>query len=324
MMTNLLLIPIQKHTDCGYGYKVVCCYDNTFSKPLKVYRGEKAVYKFTEEMIEEIEYCKQAIETQFNKPLKMTEADEKEFQKADRFHICDNKYTEEDTRVGDHCHITGKYRGSAHQRCNINFRLTDKMPVVFHNLRGYDSHFIMKEIGEIVKNYTCINGKGLDINVIPNNMEKYIIAFMIEKNLVFIDSFKFMNQSLSTLVNNLPADTFKYIHEVFRKKEKRELMKRKGVYPYDWMDSFNKFSESLPAKEDFYSMMNDEHISDEDSQHAQNVWSTFKLENMGDYHDLYLGSDVLLSADVFENFRKTCQEYYKLDPCHYFTMQSWT
>ena len=85
------------------------------------------------------------------------------------------------------------------------------------------------------------------------------------------------------------------------------------------MDSFDKFNEKLPSKEEFYSLLNDEHISDEDYEHAQNVWNTFSLKNMGDYHNLYLGSDVLLLADVFENFRKTCLEYYKLDPCHYFT-----
>ena len=93
----------------------------------------------------------------------------------------------------------------------------------------------------------------------------------------------------------------------------------KGVYPYDYMDSFNKFNEKLPLKEEFYSILNDEHISDEDYQHAQNVWNTFSLNNMGQYHDLYLKSDILLLADVFENFRKTCLEYYKLDPCYYFT-----
>ena len=96
-------------------------------------------------------------------------------------------------------------------------------------------------------------------------------------------------------------------------------MVRKGVYPYDYMDSFDKFNEKLPSKEEFYSLLNDEHISNEDYEHAQNVWNTFSLKNMGDYHNLYLGSDVLLLADVFENFRKTCLEYYKLDPCHYFT-----
>ena len=82
----------------------------------------------------------------------------------------------------------------------------------------------------------------------------------------------------------------------------------------------DKFDEPLPKKEDFYSIINDEHISDENYKHAKNVSNTFKLETiMGDYHDLYLKSDILLLAGVFENFRNTCVQYYKLDPCHYFT-----
>ena len=97
-------------------------------------------------------------------------------------------------------------------------------------------------------------------------------------------------------------------------------MKNEDVYPYDYMDSFEKFDDTeLPSKNDFYSILNKEHITDEQYQHAQSVWKTFKLRSMGDYHDLYLGSDVLLLADVFENFRKTYLQYYKLDPCNYFT-----
>ncbi|XP_068685106.1 uncharacterized protein [Montipora foliosa] len=96
-------------------------------------------------------------------------------------------------------------------------------------------------------------------------------------------------------------------------------MSQKGVYPYDFMDSFDKFNEKLPPKEEFYSILNDEDITDDQYKHAQNVWNTFDLKNMGEYHDLYLKSDILLLADVFENFRKTCLQYYKLDPCHYFT-----
>ena len=86
------------------------------------------------------------------------------------------------------------------------------------------------------------------------------------------------------------------------------------------MDSFEKFkSKELPTKEQFYSILNDEHITDEKYEHAKEVWETFYMKNMGNYHDLYLLSDVLLLTDVSENFRKTCMQYYKLDPCHYFT-----
>ena len=193
--------------------------------------------------------------------------------------------------------------------------------MIFHNLRGYDSHFIMQEIGAIVKNHTYKNKRGetteMNINAIPNNMEKYM-AFMLGNHLTFIDSFQFMSSSLDKLVSNLPREAFKYTSQLYKGKE-LDLMTRKGVYPYDFMDSFDKFNTGFPPKEDFYSIMNDEHITDDDYKHAQTVWETFKLDNMGEYHDLYLQTDVLLLADVFENFRRTCLEYYKLDPCHYFT-----
>ena len=101
-------------------------------------------------------------------------------------------------------------------------------------------------------------------------------------------------------------------------------MSQKGVYPYDFMDSFEKLDlTELPTKEQFYSTLNDQNITNDEYNHATKVWKTFNLKNMGEYHDLYLKSDVLLLADVFENFRKTCLQYYKLDPCHYFTF-SWS
>ena len=314
----------QKHTDCGFGYKVVCCYDDKYSLPLKIYRGEKAVYTFMEYLLDEVKYCKKVMKKEFNKPLRMTKEDEVKFQKANECHICNKKYTDKDTRVRDHCHITGKYRGSAHQECNLQLRLNLEevtIPVIFHNLRGYDSHFIMQEIGQIVKDYEYVNKKGqkcqMNINAIPNNMEKYM-AFMLGNHLTFLDSFQFMSSSLEKLVSNLPKESLKYTSKRF-KGEKLDLMIRKGVYPYDYMDSFEKFKSQLPTKEEFYSILNNKHISDEDYKHAQDVWNTFSLKNMGEYHDLYLQSDILLLSDVFENFRKTCLEYYKLDPCHYFT-----
>ena len=134
----------------------------------------------------------------------------------------------------------------------------------------------------------------------------------------FIDSFKFLQTSLANLVSNLQPSDFKNLNRVI--KYNTSLLTRKGVYPSDYVTSINKLKEiKLPSKEDFYSKLYDEEISDEDYQHALNVWNTFNCQTLQDYHDLYLKTDVLLLADVFENFRKTCQKHYKLDPCHYFT-----
>ena len=92
------------------------------------------------------------------------------------------------------------------------------------------------------------------------------------------------------------------------------LLLRKGVYPYEYMDSWAKFSEiSLPSKEDFYSNLNMEDISDIDYRHANNVFNGFKLETLGDYDDLYVQSDTLLLADVFNNFRDMCIKEYELE-----------
>ena len=93
---------------------------------------------------------------------------------------------------------------------------------------------------------------------------------------------------------------------------------RKGVYPYEYMDSWEKFDETaLPPKKDFYSNLNLEDISDEDYAHAQKVWDVFKIKNLGEYHDLYVQSDTLLLADVYENFRNMCLNIYELDPVHF-------
>ena len=315
----------QTHEDCGSAYNVICCYDDKYSKDICIYRGENAVYKFMEKMLEEVEYCKAVIKKHFNKPLVMTEVDEQHFKTMDGCHICGEKYTDKDVRIRDHCHITGKFRGSAHQECNLKLRIKPediKIPFIFHNLHEYDSHFIMQQIGEIAKKHAYTNKKGekqdLNINAIPNNMENYM-AFMLGNHLTFIDSFQFTSSSLDKLVNNLPKDDLKYTSQVFKGK-RLNLMSQKGVYPYDFMDSFGKFNQTeLPAKEHFNSILNDQDITDDEYDHAKKVWKTFTIKTMGEYHDLYLGSDVLLLTDVFENFRKTCMQYYRLDPCHYFT-----
>ena len=121
---------------------------------------------------------------------------------------------------------------------------------------------------------------------------KNIWLFNLGKHLLFLDSFQFMSYSLDKLSSNLPSDKFFYTDIEFG--EKASLLKKKGVYPYDYMDSFDKFKrKTLPCKADFYSLLNDEDISDDDYNHAQDAWNTFKIKNMGEYHDMYLKSDVV-------------------------------
>ena len=99
------------------------------------------------------------------------------------------------------------------------------------------------------------------------------------------------------------------------------MLLRKGVYPYEYMDGWDKFNEtSIPNKESFYSNLTMENITETDYIHANNVFKTFKLNNFGDYHDLYVQSDTLLLADVFENFRKACIKAYELDPAHFISL----
>ena len=264
------------------------------------------------------------------KPYNLTSQEEKDFQTATKCHICEQKLfrdkkTNKILKVRDHCHFTGEYRGAALNECNLKCRKPLILPVIFQNLQGYDSHLFIKQLAKI-------SG---DLTSIPSTEEKYItflkyitVDQYYSKNkgkllpkkfeIRFIDSFKFLQTSLANLISNLKPTDFKNVNKVI--KNNSTLLTRKGVYPYDYVTSINKLKETkLPSKEDFYSKLYDEEISDEDYHHAIKVWNTFKCQTLQDYHGLYLQTDVLLLSDVFENFRKTCLKHYKLDPCHYYT-----
>ena len=156
------------------------------------------------------------------------------------------------------------------------------------------------------------------ITCMPNNTEKYI-SFSLGQ-LRFIDSAQFLLASLNRLVAANSPEAFKITKNYEPAEEKRKLLMRKGVYPYEYMDSWDRFDEAqLPPKEAFYSKLSNEHISDEDYAHAQKVWEVFGCKSLGEYCDLYCCTDVLLLADVFETFRQTCMRQYRLDPAHYYT-----
>ena len=206
--------------------------------------------------------------------------------------------------------------------CNLRMRVPMFVPVLFHNLEGYDSHLFVKSLG-------LEEG---DIRCIPKTDEKYIsfsknipmeTIFMesgkekvVCLEMRFIDSLKFTLKSLDSLVKTLGEDQFETLTSQMPK-ESLDLLKRKGVFPYKYMTDFSKLGvKSLPPKEAFYSQLNDNHIGD---HHAKKVWKTFNCETMRDYHNLYLKTDVLLLADVMTEFRKTCKKTYGLEALHYYT-----
>ena len=284
------------------------CVDDKFSKAAALYRRKTTIYRFIKAIIREYYYFKNVIKRCFNKNPVMSPEDEQRFQSSNKCWICDKLFDVGNNNVSDHCHVTGKYRGSAQWSCNINFKLTKKVPVIFHNLRGCDSHLIMQKIGIF----------DVIVNVIPNELEKYM-AFTINNDLVFIDSMQFMNSILDALGKNLSDNDFKYLSEEFFG-DLLELVKQKGMYPYEYMDSFKKFfKDKLTDRCACFSYLKDKCISEKDYLYAINVWNTFKMNKMGDYHDLHLKTDVLLLADVFQKFINTCLKYYELDPCHYFS-----
>ena len=211
--------------------------------------------KFISCILDEYEYCRRVCRNNFNESLIMSAKEEDMFQNACSCWICGKLFDLVDEKVRDHCHISGKFRGAAHFNCNANFKISKKVPVVFHSLKGYDGHLIMKELSNF----------DLSIDVILCGLEKYM-AFIVNRWLVFIDSMQFLNHSLDVLVRNSSDKDFKCLSEVFGEESERlELVKCKGMYPYEWVDAFEKFDEScLPSKECFFSSLKGRGNSEED------------------------------------------------------------
>ena len=297
----------QLHETCSYCYVVVRC-DGKTETPVE-YRGPDTSEHFLRAIQAEEREIKKVLANP--EDMLMTPEDILNHSRAGVCHICEKPFACAGDSVRDHCHITGKYRGAAHNACNLKLRLNPKttvIPVVFHNLRGYDSHLLMQAISRVEGKVTCI----------PNNTEKYI-SFSLGQ-LRFIDSAQFLLAPLDKLVAANPPETFQITAQYEPNQQRRELLLRKGVYPYEYMDSWERFADTrLPPKASFYSKLTGEHISDKDYAHARNVWDVFGCQSMGDYCDLYCRTDVLLLADVFETFRKTCMGQYSLDPAHYYT-----
>ena len=316
----------QKHEPVSFCYYIKSFNESVYESRIRSYIKETPKHADAIDVfIKWLEEDVKAIANIKPKQMIFTEEDRKQFNKASDCWICGEELGND--RVRDHCHYTGRYRGPAHNSCNLKYRKPKSISVFFHNLSGYDSHLFIKKLGSPDKNE--------NIDCIPNNEEKYIsfsktIVTGQYKNkkgevkdktfkIVFKDSLKFMSSSLGALVNNLPKDAFKNLLKYFTPKQ-AEILKQKGFYPYEYMDSEEKFNDTkIPPREAFYSKLSGKGITEKDYKHAWNVWNTFNMKTFKEYHELYNETDVLLLADVFENFRDLCLKIYGLDPVYYFT-----
>ena len=193
----------------------------------------------------------------------------KQFQSSSTYWICEKLIDYNAQKVRDHCYITRKFRGAAHWSCNINLQLTKNVPVIFHNLRGYDSNLIFDELNKF----------DVKIDVIPNRIKKYM-AFFKQKLSIY-----WQYAIYEKLVKKLSENDFKYLTEEFRSKN-LELLKQKDAYPHAYMDNFKRFTEEkLPNKECFYSSVKDGTTDDNGDNGEKSVtwvikiiWRTKNLE----------------------------------------------
>ncbi|XP_022777882.1 uncharacterized protein LOC111319352 [Stylophora pistillata] len=322
----------QKHIPVSFCYYIKCSFDDKHSKKVEYIaksEDEDVAQIFVNMLEEEV---KSIYKNHPKKEMIFTDSDVEIFENATCCWLCKGAFNDEHEKykkVRDHCHYTGKFRGAAHNKCNLLARRPKFIPVVFHNLANYDAHLFVRNLG-------VTEG---DIDCIPNNEEKYISftkhivvdTFFdkkkkkdvdVKRELSFIDSIKFMPGKLEDHVKNLAKNGESFFQNTgkYHTGEKLKLLMRKGEFPYEWMDSIYKLDKTaLPPNESWFSSLSGDGITEEGSCHSHKVWKTFGMKTFRDYLKLYNQSDVLLLADVFENFRKVCKENYGLDPCWYYT-----
>ncbi|XP_029670936.1 uncharacterized protein LOC115240107 [Formica exsecta] len=283
---------VQHHKVYSAGYYARCALDDA-SSIYRAYRGEDCVSWFVKELYDLALRARTILDT--DAPMTDLTPDEwKRFMSATHCRVCERPFGPEDARVRDHCHLTGRYRGPAHSNCNLNYKDTYVIPVFFHNLSGYDAHFIIKDVA---------NAFPGSVELLPLTKETYI---SFTKNvedasnegwlgrrlkLRFVDSFKFLSASLEKLASYLDKSELRIARSEFSDLDDAdfELLARKGVFPYEYADDVDKLLETrLSPRETFHSSLTGDAISESDYARAIKVWERFRVETLGDYSDLFL------------------------------------
>ncbi|KAF4529783.1 hypothetical protein B566_EDAN018051 [Ephemera danica] len=307
---------MQKHMPMSFCYLVSTTLeeDNMNGIPTtpQMLEGENPAKEFIGAMIEISKECKKIYEKNV-KINKLTPAEELRQSSAVCCYMCEKEFTAHDISVRDHCHITGKYRGPAHNSCNILAQNPTFLPVYLHNNSRYDGHFMIQQLGEF---------KDIKVTALPLTSEN-LISFSIKPKdgieIRFVDTFRFMSTSLESLANNFPSDKFVSVEKTFGT-ENLDLLRRKGVFCYDYINEPNRLNETeLPPRTAFKSLLYEEECSQSDYEHAMKVWERLECKTLREYSIHYNILDVCILRDVFEAFRGVCLDAYHLDPCWYYT-----
>ena len=249
------------------------------------------------------------------KNIVMTEDDEEDFENNNICRFCEKEILSD--KVRDQCHLTGKYRGPAHNTCNINVKQEDSnfIPFAFHNYSRYDCHMFFKRSVDLKKDK-------VKIKIIPKTNEEYIA---VKYGCIrFIDSYRFLSESLDKLVQILDVDDFIFLKKEFP--DKWQYLNKKLAYPYQYFNGINDYQKPVDnlKKEDFFSKLKNKCPDDDEIERTKEIIKLFDIKNGEELTKLYCKSDVILLADVIEKFVKVSFEEDGFSPLYCVSLPGYT
>ena len=249
------------------------------------------------------------------KDIIMTVKDEEDFRNDNICRFCEKEILFD--KVVDYCHLTGKYRGPAHSKCNINVtqKQSNFIPFIFHNFSNYDCHMFFKKLVDKKKDK-------VDFDIIPKTNEEYIsVTYGCIR---FIDSYRFLSSGLDSLVKNLNEDDFKILKKEFP--DKWQFLNKKLAYPYEYFNNIDDYKKTVHNLEnkDFFSKLKNKCPDDKEIDRTREIIKKFNIKTGKELTELYLKSDVILLADVFEKFIKISIEEYGINPLYCVSLPGYT
>lgn len=339
-----------KDNECGED--VIFPPPRTLSEP-RIYFGlDDPVKKFFEQLTVDYKRMKWLIENDRQEEYELTPEENEEFVNSTRCWVCTLPFTPDpEDKVVDHDHHTGRYRGAAHRYCNTQITDLPKrknkgkknqcnseesfiLPVFFHNFTGYDCYHLLRGMGKFIPRVwkldciakSLIKFSSLSINNFRFIDSKAFLLGSLDKNVKLLRESFDNHPQRATALREAFFPVFQYFEKICGYGMVDEDFFKKGIYPYEYMTSWDKMDEpNLPSIHHFSSRLDGgKKISEEEMNRAAKMWASMKCKNLKDYTAYYCVLDVLLLQAVFEKFRTTCmhKENYGLDPAHYISAPS--